>query len=69
MGRDEYPKTINGAYEVLLRTSRQFGGIILRGGRRSFINECGRGGRTSVMFTQTGGNQCESKSKSGRKSS
>ena len=52
-GRDEYPDTVNGAYELLVHTSRQFGGRIIRRGRRSFR----RGGRTSVMFTQTRGNQ------------
>ena len=45
---------VNGAYELLVRTARQFGRIILRVERQSFINECGRGGRTSMMFTQTG---------------
>ena len=64
VGRDEYPKTINGAYEVLLRTSRQFGGIILRGRRSNFTNERRHGGRKSGMFTQTKGRykrgECES---------
>ena len=44
---------INGAYEILVRISRQFSESILGGGRRNFRNERGRGGRTSVMFTQT----------------
>ena len=30
--RYKYTETINGAYELLVRTSRQFGGIILGGG-------------------------------------
>ena len=51
VGKDEYPETINGAYELLVLASRQFGGIILRGGRRNFRNENGYGGRTSIMFT------------------
>ena len=55
VGGDEYPETINGAYELLLHTSRQFYGIMLRGGRRNFINECTRGGITTVMFIQTSG--------------
>ena len=37
-GRDEYPETINGQYKLLVRTSSQFGGIMLRGGRQSFRN-------------------------------
>ena len=53
VGRYEYPEAINGAYELLVHTSRQFCGRIIRRGRRSFR----RGGRTSVMFTQTRGNQ------------
>ena len=65
VGRDEYPETINGAYELLVRTSRQFGGIILRGGRRFFRNERGHGVRTSVVFTQERGNQGERKYTSG----
>ena len=48
--RDEYPEKINGAYELLVRTSRQFGGSLLKGGRRNFRNECVHGGITSVMF-------------------
>ena len=27
VGRDEYPETINGAYELLVRNTKQFGGI------------------------------------------
>ena len=46
---------LRAAYELLVRTSRKFGGIILRGGRQVFRNERGRGGRTRVMFTQTRG--------------
>ena len=61
VGRDEYPKTINAAYELLVRTLRQFGVIILRGGGIHFRNECGNGGRTSVMFTQTRSNRGEHK--------
>ena len=38
-----------------MRTSRQFGGSILKGGRQKFRSDCGCGGRTSIMFTQTGG--------------
>ena len=37
----------------MVSTSRRFGGSILRGVRRNVRNECGRGGWTSVMFTQT----------------
>ena len=33
VGRDEYPEMINGAHELLVSTSRKFGGIILRGRR------------------------------------
>ena len=32
----EYPETISGADELLVRTSRQFGEIILRGGELFF---------------------------------
>ena len=46
---------VYGSYELLLGTSRKFGGSILRGGIRNFRNELGSGGRTSVMFTQTRG--------------
>ena len=35
VGRYEYPEEINGAYELLVRSSRQFGGIILRGERKN----------------------------------
>ena len=59
VGIYEYPETIKGAYELLVRTSRQFGGSILRGGRRNFRNERGSGGRTSVMFTQKRGDRGE----------
>ena len=51
--RDEYTETINGVYKLFVHNSRQFGGIILRGGRLHFRNESGCGGGTSVMFTQT----------------
>ena len=34
--RYKYNETINRAYELLVRTSRHFGGSILRGGRQSF---------------------------------
>ena len=63
VGRDEYPETINGACEVLVRASRMFGGSILRQRRQNFKRERGRGGITSVMFTQTIiiGNQGERK--------
>ena len=69
LGRYEYPETINGAYELLVRTSGQFGGRILRRLRRNFINEHGCGGRISVMFTQTIGDQGERNSTSGSNSS
>ena len=65
VGRDEYPKTINGAYELSVRTSSQFGGRIIRGGRRNFRNERGNGGRTIVMFTQTIGDRGEYESTPG----
>ena len=65
VGRYECPETINGAYELLVRTSRQFGGSILRGGIRVFRNERGHGVRTSVVFTQERGNQGERKYTSG----
>ena len=52
VGRDEYPETLNGAYELLVSTSSQFGGIILSRGRRNFRSEHGRVGRTSVLFKQ-----------------
>ena len=52
MGRDEYPETVNIAYKLFVRTSRKFGGSILRVRRRKFRSECRRGGRISVMFTQ-----------------
>ena len=38
VGRYEYPEAINGSYELLVHTSRQFGGRIIRRGRRSFRN-------------------------------
>ena len=50
-------------------TSRQFGGRILRGRRLNCRNECGRGGRTSVMFTQTRCDRGEQNSTSGSNSS
>ena len=53
VGRDEYPETINGAYELLDIPSRQFGGSVLRVRRLSFRNDDGRGVTTSVMLTQT----------------
>ena len=65
VGRYECPETINGAYELLVRTSRQFGGSILRGGRRNFRNERGCGDRSGVIFTQTRGDRGERKSTSG----
>ena len=68
VGRYEYPETINGAYELLGHTSRQFGGSILRVGRRVFRNERGHSGRTSVVFTQTICDQCERKYTTGRNS-
>ena len=55
VGRGEYTEMINEAFELLARTSRHFGGSILRGGRRNFRNEHGCGGRTSVVFTKTRG--------------
>ena len=39
----------------MVRTSRYFGGSVLRGGRRNLRSERGRGGRNSVMFTQARG--------------
>ena len=36
VGRYEYPNMINGAYELLVLTSSQFGISILRRGRRNF---------------------------------
>ena len=41
---------INGEYGLLVRTSRQFGQSILRGGGRNFRNEWGSGGRTIVIL-------------------
>ena len=38
LGRYEYPEIINGAYKLLVLTSRQFGGRILRGRRLNFRN-------------------------------
>ena len=35
VGRYEYAETINGSYELLVRTSSQFGGRIIRGGREN----------------------------------
>ena len=52
LGRYEYPEMMNGAYELFVRTSRQFNGSNLRGGSQNFGNRCGHGGRTSVMFTK-----------------
>ena len=46
---------VNGAYELLVRTSRKFGGSIMKGGIHNFRSECGRGIRTSVMFIQERG--------------
>ena len=43
---------LNGAYELLVSISRQFGRSILRGGRRNFRREFGRGGRNRIMYTQ-----------------
>ena len=39
--------------KLLLRTSRDFSGSILRGGRLNFRNEYEHGGITRVIFTQT----------------
>ena len=66
VGRYEYPETINGSYELFVRTSRKFGGSIIREGRRNFRNESRHGGRTSVIFIQTRGDQGEHKYTSGR---
>ena len=52
LGRDEYPETVNGACELLVRNSSQFGGSILRERRQNFIIKSGRDGITSVMFTK-----------------
>ena len=46
---------MNEVYGLLLGTSRQIGGIILKGGRQFFRNKRGHGSRTSVMFTQKRG--------------
>ena len=35
-----------------MRTSSKFGGSILRGARQNFRIEHGRGGRTSIVFSQ-----------------
>ena len=69
LGRYEYPEMMNGAYELFVRTSRQFDGSILRGGSQNFGNRCGHGGRTSVMFTQTRCDRGEQNSTSGSNSS
>ena len=53
VGRDEYSETVKGAYELLVRTSRHFGGIILKGGRRNYKSERRCGGITSIMFMQS----------------
>ena len=55
VGRYEYSETVNGAYELLVRNSRQFGGSILRRGRRNFGSKRGSSGRISVIFTQERG--------------
>ena len=66
-GEYEYPETTNGAYKLLVHTSRKFGESILRGGRRNLRNERGHGVRTSVMFTQKRGDRGERNSTPGRK--
>ena len=53
VGRDEYARTINGGYELLVCTSRPFIWNILKVRSNFSRNECGHGGRTSVMFMQT----------------
>ena len=55
IGIHEYPYMVNGACDLLVRTSRKFGGIILRVGRQNFRSERRRGGRTSIIFTQARG--------------
>ena len=35
VGRDEYTETVNRAYELLVRTSSQFGGSVIMGGREN----------------------------------
>ena len=55
LGRDEYTETVNGAYELLVRTSRQFGGRIIRGGRKTTRSEHRRGGKIRIICTQARG--------------
>ena len=55
VGRYEYSETVNGAYELLVRNSRQFGGSILKRERRNFGSKRGSSGRISVIFTQERG--------------
>ena len=46
---------LNWEYELLVRTSRQLGGIIIRRGRHSFRTGWSRGVRTTVIFTKSRG--------------
>ena len=55
LGGYECLETVSVAYALFMRTSRQFCGSILRGGRMDFRGECGCGGIPSIMFTQAGG--------------
>ena len=40
VGRYEYPEILHGACELLVHTSRCFGGNILRGGRHILLSTC-----------------------------
>ena len=51
-GRDEYNEMVNGAYEILVCTSRKYDGSIPRGVICNFRSKRSCDGRTSVMFTQ-----------------
>ena len=46
-------------------TSSQFGGSILKGGKKDFRNECGHVVKTIAMFTQKRGDRGEHKYTSG----
>ena len=53
-GRDEYPTTVSDAYELLIRTSKQFGQTPRRVGRQSYRPRAGGRG-PNFMFAQHGG--------------
>ena len=55
VGRYEYSETVNEAYELLVRNSRQFGGSVLRREIINFGSKRGSSGRISVIFTQERG--------------